>query len=55
MDTRTSGMSAVVFCNYLLSFMIGQSFLSCLCAMQWGGESAVLATVFTGRPAARPP
>lgn len=36
MDTRTSGMSAVVFCNYLLSFVIGQSFLSMLCTMRWG-------------------
>jgi hypothetical protein len=36
LDTRTSGMSAVVAANYLLSFVIGQSFLSMLCSMQWG-------------------
>lgn len=36
MDTRTSGMSATVAVNYLCSFIIGQSFLSMLCAMEWG-------------------
>ncbi|KAL4431265.1 hypothetical protein ABPG75_006521 [Micractinium tetrahymenae] len=35
LDTRTSGMSAVVFANYLLSFVIGQAFLSMLCSMRY--------------------
>ena len=36
LETRTSGMSAVVASNYLLSFAIGQGFLSMLCGMKWG-------------------
>jgi hypothetical protein len=36
LDTRTSGMSAVVASNYLLSFVIGQSFLSMLCSLVGG-------------------
>lgn len=35
LDTRTSGMSAVVAANYLLSFAIGQGFLTMLCSMRF--------------------
>ena len=36
METRGAGMSIAVFSNFLFSFVIGQSFLSMLCAMKWG-------------------
>jgi len=36
LETRAAGMSAAVFINFLLSFIIGQTFVSMLCAMQWG-------------------
>jgi len=36
METRAAGMSIAVSCNFLLSFIMGQCFLSMLCAMEWG-------------------
>eukprot|EP00890_Picochlorum_soloecismus_P003999 jgi/Picsp_1/45/NSC_00045-R1_hexose transporter len=36
LETRAAGMSAAVFINFLLSFIIGQTFVSMLCAMKWG-------------------
>lgn len=36
LETRAAGMSAAVAINFLLSFIIGQTFVSMLCAMHWG-------------------
>lgn len=36
LETRAAGMSSAVFINFLLSFIIGQTFVSMLCAMEWG-------------------
>lgn len=36
LETRAAGMSAAVCINFLLSFIIGQTFVSMLCAMEWG-------------------
>jgi len=36
METRAAGMSIAVTVNFLFSFIIGQVFLSMLCAMKWG-------------------
>uniref|UniRef100_A0A1D2A345 Major facilitator superfamily (MFS) profile domain-containing protein n=2 Tax=Auxenochlorella protothecoides TaxID=3075 RepID=A0A1D2A345_AUXPR len=36
LETRPAGMSIAVAANFLFSFVIGQSFLSMLCAMKWG-------------------
>eukprot|EP00887_Chlorella_sp_A99_P007449 scaffold2.g7449.t1 len=36
LETRVAGMTAVVFFNFLFSFVVGQSFLSMLCAMKFG-------------------
>lgn len=36
LETRAAGMSIAVAANFLFSFVIGQSFLSMLCAMRWG-------------------
>lgn len=36
LETRAAGMSAAVTINFAFSFLIGQVFLSMLCAMQWG-------------------
>ena len=34
--TRAAGMSLTVLINFLFSFVIGQTFVSMLCAMEWG-------------------
>ncbi len=34
--TRSAGMSITVLVNFLFSFVIGQTFVSMLCAMEWG-------------------
>ena len=34
--TRSAGMSLCVSINFLFSFVIGQTFVSMLCAMEWG-------------------
>uniref|UniRef100_A0A1D2AEF1 Major facilitator superfamily (MFS) profile domain-containing protein n=2 Tax=Auxenochlorella protothecoides TaxID=3075 RepID=A0A1D2AEF1_AUXPR len=36
LETRAAGMSVAVTTNFLFSFVIGQAFLSMLCAMKWG-------------------
>ncbi|GAB4817109.1 hypothetical protein N2152v2_004155 [Parachlorella kessleri] len=36
METRATGASLAVFFNFLFSFVVGQSFLACLCGMKWG-------------------
>lgn len=36
LETRAAGMSSAVAINFLLSFIIGQTFVSMLCAMEWG-------------------
>ena len=36
LETRAAGMSSAVVVNFLFSFVIGQAFLSMLCAMRWG-------------------
>ena len=36
LSTRTAGMSIAVSTNFLFSFVIGQTFVSMLCAMEWG-------------------
>ncbi|PRW33672.1 H(+) hexose cotransporter 2 [Chlorella sorokiniana] len=36
LETRAAGMSAAVVINFLFSFVVGQAFLSMLCAMRWG-------------------
>jgi len=36
LSTRTAGMSVAVSTNFLFSFVIGQTFISMLCAMEWG-------------------
>ena len=36
LDSRAAGMSIAVTSNFLFSFVIGQAFLSMLCAMEWG-------------------
>lgn len=36
LEMRASSMSAIVFTNFLFSFLIGQSFLSMLCIMKYG-------------------
>lgn len=36
METRSAGMSIATCVNFLFTFLIGQCFLSMLCAMQWG-------------------
>lgn len=36
LETRAAGMASAVFVNFLFSFIIGQVFLSMLCAMRWG-------------------
>jgi hypothetical protein len=36
LETRPAGMSAAVSVNFLFSFIIGQCFLSMLCAMEFG-------------------
>lgn len=51
METRAAGMSAAVTINFLFSFVVGQAFLSMLCAMRWGvflffAGWVVLATLF---------
>ena len=36
LETRAAGMSSAVLINFFFSFLIGQLFLSMLCAMEWG-------------------
>ncbi|GAB4821174.1 hypothetical protein N2152v2_008220 [Parachlorella kessleri] len=36
LETRGAGMSMAVIVNFLFSFVIGQAFLSMMCAMRWG-------------------
>ncbi|KFM26855.1 H(+)/hexose cotransporter 2 [Auxenochlorella protothecoides] len=36
LETRPAGMAIAVAANFLFTFVIGQSFLSMLCAMKWG-------------------
>ena len=36
LDTRSAGQSINVTVNMLFTFLIGQSFLTMLCSMQWG-------------------
>ena len=52
LETRAAGQSITVFVNFLFSFVIGQSFLSMLCSMQWGvflffAAFVVMMTVYT--------
>ena len=35
LETRSAGMTMAVSINFLFSFVIGQAFLSMLCAMEW--------------------
>lgn len=51
LETRAAGMSAAVLVNFLFSFVIGQAFLSMLCAMKWGvflffAGFVIIATLF---------
>jgi hypothetical protein len=36
LETRAAGTASAVFFNFLFTFVIGQSFLSMLCAMRFG-------------------
>jgi hypothetical protein len=36
LETRAAGTSINTFVNFLFTFLIGQAFLSILCAMKWG-------------------
>jgi len=36
LETRAAGMATCVMINFFFSFLIGQLFLSMLCAMEWG-------------------
>lgn len=51
LDSRAAGMSVAVTTNFLFSFVIGQAFLSMLCAMEWGvflffASFVVIMTIF---------
>lgn len=36
METRAAGMGITTFTNFIFTFLIGQTFLTMLCSMQWG-------------------
>eukprot|EP00897_Mesotaenium_endlicherianum_P008611 jgi/Mesen1/7779/ME000408S06896 len=51
LETRSAGQSITVACNFLLTFIIGQAFLSMLCNMRFGiflffGACVVVMTLF---------
>ena len=51
LETRSAGQSFATAVNFLVAFIIGQSFLATLCAMRWGAflfyaAFVILAVVF---------
>jgi len=52
LDSRATGQAVAVFCNFLATFVVGQTFPVMLCAMEWGvylfyGGCMVLGGAFT--------